>query len=139
MSAPRKRKPPGATNRNGYGANHQARRRQLAPHVATGEVACARCGQPIQPGQAWDLDHTDDRTGLLGPSHRSCNRAAGAHKMNAARVRAGESPYRWSQRWSDDPPAGTIVFGHERVIYLGNGEWQPLPDERGEPPFAGRS
>jgi hypothetical protein len=28
----------------------------------------------------------------------------------------------------DDPPNGTIVFGRERVIYLGNGEWQPLED-----------
>jgi hypothetical protein len=35
-------------------------------------------------------------------------------------------PYRWSQRWYDDPPIGTIVLGHERVIYLGDGEWQPL-------------
>jgi hypothetical protein len=26
----------------------------------------------------------------------------------------------------DDAPVGTIVCGHERVIYLGNGEWQPL-------------
>jgi len=24
------------------------------------------------------------------------------------------------------PPVGTIVYGHERVIYLGDGEWQPL-------------
>jgi hypothetical protein len=35
-------------------------------------------------------------------------------------------PYRGSQRWSDDPPIGTIVLGNERVIYLGNGDWQPL-------------
>ena len=27
-----------------------------------------------------------------------------------------------------DPPIGTIVLGHERVIDLGNGEWQPLAD-----------
>ena len=27
-----------------------------------------------------------------------------------------------------DPPIGTIVYGHERVIYLGNGEWQPLDE-----------
>jgi hypothetical protein len=40
-------------------------------------------------------------------------------------------PYRWSQRWFDDPPIGTIVYGHERVIYLGNGDWQP--DESLEP------
>jgi hypothetical protein len=24
-----------------------------------------------------------------------------------------EMPYRWSQRWHDDPPIGTIVLGHE--------------------------
>ena len=39
-----------------------------------------------------------------------------------------EQPYRWSQRWFDDPPIGTVVLGHERVIYLGNGEWQALGD-----------
>jgi hypothetical protein len=41
----------------------------------------------------------------------------------------------WSGRTSgrnagfDDPPVGTIVLGHEQVIYLGNGEWQPLADK----------
>jgi hypothetical protein len=39
-----------------------------------------------------------------------------------------EKPYRWSQRWHDDPPVGTIVLGDERVIYLGNGVWQALDD-----------
>jgi len=28
----------------------------------------------------------------------------------------------------DDPPVGTVVLGHQQVIYLGNGEWQPLED-----------
>ena len=37
-----------------------------------------------------------------------------------------ERPYRWSRRWRDDTPIGTVVYGNERVIYLGNGEWQPL-------------
>jgi len=37
-----------------------------------------------------------------------------------------EQPYRWSQRWHDDPPIGTIVLGHEQVIYLGNGDRRPL-------------
>ena len=28
----------------------------------------------------------------------------------------------------DDPPVGTVVPGHEQVIYLGNGEWHSLDD-----------
>lgn len=39
-------------------------------------IPCARCGHPV--GRDFHLDHTDDRTGYLGPSHPSCNlRAAG--------------------------------------------------------------
>ena len=39
-----------------------------------------------------------------------------------------ERPYRWSQRWYDDPPIGTVNLdgGRNPEIYLGNGEWQPL-------------
>src|SRR5829696_472704 len=37
------------------------------------------------PGQALDLDHTDDRAGYLGFSHSTCNRAAGARLGNARR------------------------------------------------------
>ena len=36
-----------------------------------------------------------------------------------------EQPYKWSQRWFDDPPVGTIA-GPD--IYVGNGEWQPLDE-----------
>ena len=42
-----KRKP----YRREYGAAHRAKRRALAPLVASGEVDCARCHQRIQPGQ----------------------------------------------------------------------------------------
>ncbi len=38
-------------------------------------VLCSRCHRPIEPGDAWDLDHRPD--GAV-PSHASCNRAAGA-------------------------------------------------------------
>jgi hypothetical protein len=40
-----------------------------------------------------------------------------------------EKPYKWSQRWSDDPPPGTTVniSGRELVeLYIGNGIWQTV-------------
>jgi hypothetical protein len=117
-----------------YGAAHRAMRMRLEPVVATGEIACARCGQMIGQGEEWQLDHRDDGRGWLGPSHRRCNAKAGWESMVASVSGNGsgrvfeEMPYRWSQRWHDDPPIGTIVLGHERVIYLGNGVWQALDD-----------
>ena len=62
--------------------------------------------------------HTRD--GYLGVSHATCDLREGANQTQR------QTPYRWSRRWHDDPPIGTIVYGNERVIYLGNGEWQPL-------------
>lgn len=68
----------GTTTARGYGARHRNLRAQWAPQVATGAVPCWRCGDLITPGTAWDLGHTDDRTGYGGPEHaRACNRAAG--------------------------------------------------------------
>jgi hypothetical protein len=66
-----------------YDGQHQAVRRAMLPY-AVGSV-CVRCGRPILPGQPWDLDHTDDRAGYLGPAHQHCNRAAGARLGNARR------------------------------------------------------
>jgi hypothetical protein len=124
----RRRKPPGATARNGYGGTHQARRRQLAPLVASGRAVCARCDEPIHPNEPWDLDHAPGKTGYLGPSHRSCNRAAGAIKTHAIKASRRERPYIWSQRWSDDAPAGTF-HGNGDGTYdtsLGNGRWETV-------------
>ena len=75
---PRKR-----SSRDGYGWHHQQTRKQLLPY-AWGNP-CARCGKVMLPGQDIELDHTDDRSGYLGFSCKSCNRAAGARKVNAAR------------------------------------------------------
>lgn len=73
--------------RHGYSDNRAQRRAEydsrrhrltrvlLKPEVEAGLHKCARCGNQIKPGQAWDLDHSNDRTGYLGPSHAGCNRS----------------------------------------------------------------
>lgn len=66
-----------------YGGEHQAVRRAGLSY-AYGQL-CARCGRPMLPGQALDLDHADDRPGWLGFSHAKCNRQAGGRKGSAAR------------------------------------------------------
>jgi hypothetical protein len=118
-----------------YGQAHKAMRRRLDPVVQTGTVPCVRCGELIKPGTPWQLDHRDDGRGWLGPSHASCNARAGWEKMvasNGNRVGLEEQPYKWSQRWSEDPPPGTTVnVGNGFVeIYLGNGVWQTIPNAR---------
>ena len=71
-----------------YDRGHQKVRKRWAPKVRAGKVVCARCGQPILPGELWDLDHDDEdplQRRYLGPSHRSCNRAVVTH-LKAALV-----------------------------------------------------
>jgi hypothetical protein len=65
----------GTTAQRGYGVQHEQLREVLERMVAAGLAVCARCHEPIAPGSPWDLDHSDDRNGYLGPSHRACNRA----------------------------------------------------------------
>ena len=67
-----------------YGHHHQVLRRQFAPLVAAGGVACARCGELIEPGSAWDLGHSDDGLGYNGPEHAYCNQTA-PHINNTSR------------------------------------------------------
>ena len=114
-------------------------RRRLDPVVQTGTVRCVRCNEFIEPNTPWHLDHRDDGRGWLGPAHASCNQRAGWEKMvasaNGSRLGIGnrldlkEKPYKWSQRWSDDPPPGTTVnLGDGLVeIYVGRGIWQTIP------------
>lgn len=69
--------PKGSSTARGYGVEHrQARAWYIAQHNP-GDP-CARCGEGMwdDPRQL-DLDHTDDRTGYLGLSHRTCNRTHG--------------------------------------------------------------
>lgn len=71
------------TVERGYGAEHQ-RIRKATISSAYG-TPCTRCGHPMELGQALDLDHLDDRSGYRGWSHSTCNRAAGARKVNNRR------------------------------------------------------
>ena len=133
MTPPRRRrKPRGATTRGGWGHNHQRRRKAITPYVNAGKATCCRCNEPIDPGEPWHLDHSEARDGYLGASHSRCNLAAGAAVTNGRRAANTrpyvQMPYRWSQRWFDDPPPGTINLdgGRNPEIYMGDGNWQPL-------------
>ncbi len=64
----------------GYGPEHIKERRRLEKVVKSGGAICARCGELIEPDEPFDLDHREDRTGYLGPSHRHCNQRAAAKK-----------------------------------------------------------
>jgi hypothetical protein len=70
-----RRKRQRSTTARGYGHTDQLRRKAVARIVAAGQAVSARCGLAIEPGEPWDLDHTDDRRSYLGPSHVRCNRA----------------------------------------------------------------
>jgi hypothetical protein len=92
------------TTARGYGHRHQQLRKRWAPIVAAGGVLCARCGQPILPGELWDLGHDDvDRRVYTGPEHRArCNRSAGGQEGNRRRWRRPRQhppQQRTSRRW----------------------------------------
>lgn len=83
-----------------YGKEHKLARAEFQRLIDdAGGWRCSRpeCpfpGKMVLPGQRWDLDHTDDRSGYLGPAHARCNRAAGARKGNRLRGRQ-RLPFVW--------------------------------------------
>lgn len=74
----------GTPVQRGYDQAHRARRAAWQARIDAGQrVTCARCCQPIRPAEPWALDHDDlDRTKYLGPSHASCNNAAGGRNAH---------------------------------------------------------
>jgi hypothetical protein len=79
---PRRTRQTATTTAKGYGAAHQAKRRQAAKVVASGNAICWGCSRLIHPAEPWDLGHDDHRLakhlGLYrGPEHRRCSRSAG--------------------------------------------------------------
>jgi hypothetical protein len=105
--------------RRGYGTVHKATRERYAALVASGLALSARYGLSIAPGAAWDLAHTDDRSGYSGPEHRKCNQLAGARKGAAVKhARYATEPTakrRWSQNWNapHQPPPDVIVLSDD--------------------------
>ena len=109
------RKP--SRHQRGYGAAHQARRRNLEPYVRSGLAICTRCGQPIQPGDKWHLDHLDDRAGHLGARPRLLQPRLPAAKTNAIKARKrGPAPLRWSREWYVPDPGTIVDYGGGRVV-----------------------
>lgn len=88
----------GTTTEKGYGSSHQRLRARWTPKVKAGLVDCARCHQPINPDQPWQLGHTDDRTGYQGPEHTHCNLSAGGRK-GAAITNQGRATLKHSRAW----------------------------------------
>lgn len=66
----------GSRQERGYDAAHERERKRWARLLP---LPCARCGRLIQRTDKWHLDHTDDRSGYLGPSCAACNVSA-AHR-----------------------------------------------------------
>lgn len=76
----------------GYGWEHQKARQRYLAEMQEGDP-CARCGEPMSVTEPLDLDHNPDRTGYLGLSHRSCNRAAhGGKPRTPCPVCGGKRP-----------------------------------------------
>lgn len=71
------------TTQRGYGAAHQAARREALKAYRPGQP-CTRCGHAIwvQDPRPLHLDHTDDRHGYRGLAHPRCNTQAGARTMH---------------------------------------------------------
>jgi hypothetical protein len=88
------------TTQRGYGYMHQSQRRRWGPKVAAGGVSCARCGNPILPGEPWDLGHVDcDPTRYAGPEHAGCNRAVVTHLKQQLQQQAAPRRNYWSRHW----------------------------------------
>ena len=78
----------GTSTQRGYDAKHRALRAKYQASMDAGDYyLCARCYEPIQLGEPWDLGHDDDdRTKHTGPEHAyRCNRAAGGRQGAAVR------------------------------------------------------
>lgn len=75
-------------------------KREIASAEAIGEpIPCGSCGQPVLPGQPFDIGHVDgvavDKA-KVRIEHQHCNRADGAAVTNALRRSRIMRTRRWS-------------------------------------------
>jgi hypothetical protein len=68
--------PPPNSHARGYTRKHKRLRQAWQTIIELSEVLCARCRCPITTEDLWHLDHADDRSKYLGPSHSRCNLSA---------------------------------------------------------------
>jgi len=61
--------------RERYGVADRRRRRQFVRQGEAGEAFCNRCGELIEPGSPWNLDHDDVDPRIELRAHPTCNRA----------------------------------------------------------------
>jgi hypothetical protein len=111
------------SGKRSYDYQHKSLRRRLAPAVAAGHYDCARCGQKINPGEAWTLGHhPTDRGRYIGPEHRRCGSNTLEERAHAASLRPKpESSEKrlWSRVWYEPVPDDVVVLpdlaaGHSR-------------------------
>jgi len=77
------------------------RRKEMRRIIAAQGRPCGKCGNPIDYSGQWDLDEIVPRVmggdpldiSNVQPTHRRCNRAAGARMTHAIR-RAKRAPFR---------------------------------------------
>src|SRR5262245_40318397 len=108
-----------------WGARHRKVRERLNPLVLAGRVSCSRCGQPILPGEPWDLGHVDsDPSQYAGPEHRSCNRATSGRKPWVPPAIVVPEPERDGLEASD--PAWRVPWLEELSRVPRNATWPRL-------------
>jgi hypothetical protein len=66
----------------GYGRRHRELVLRTRPQAVG--MLCSRCGNPMLAESDMELDHTDDRRGYRGYSHRACNRRHGGFKATGS-------------------------------------------------------
>jgi hypothetical protein len=84
---------------------------------------CATCGLLIQPGESWDLGHTEDRTGWAGPEHAKCNRSKAGVKGHQVQLRSAKPTDDWKAECL--PRHGTLGPRHGGTARPQVTAWSP--------------